>query len=184
MKVSKSVQQFKTSINNAKKPSSAGGKKVTKAEAEKAAKILKKDGKVSKPEAKAVQDVLDKGSLTPGARETLSALTSQEPVDVPNANDGKLSPAKERVIRAVWDKVRTQRLTFRDSLPVGPRFFKFSLEMARHPDGYHYSAALPVGGNNPRFPAKDPDTAESFYIIRSGGLAGRTQYAGPFAIKL
>lgn len=47
-------------------------------------------------------------------------------------------------------------------------------------DGYSYSAMLPSGALTQHGATGDPNQATSFVVVRTGGLAGLTEYAGPF----
>jgi hypothetical protein len=67
--------------------------------------------------------------------------------------------------------------------PAGVRFVRVPLKADRHPDGYSYTALIPVGNLKPGSKPSDPNKAKDFVIERSGGIAGITQYAGPFAVS-
>jgi hypothetical protein len=61
------------------------------------------------------------------------------------------------------------------ALPIGVRFQRVHLMTERHPDGYSYTALIPVGALNPTVTPTDPNKAKSFYVERTGGIAGLTQ---------
>lgn len=65
---------------------------------------------------------------------------------------------------------------------LGVRFARVELKRDNHPDGYTYTAFIPLGALTPTAPQKDPNKVNEFYVERSGGLAGWTQSFGP--IKL
>ncbi len=69
-----------------------------------------------------------------------------------------------------------------DGLPLGTRMVEVPLMRERHPDGYAYSALIPVGALSPTAPMADPNKVNEFYVRRTGGLMGATDYAGPFTI--
>ncbi|MBI1949552.1 MAG: hypothetical protein HYS27_27950 [Deltaproteobacteria bacterium] len=69
-----------------------------------------------------------------------------------------------------------------DGLPLGTRMVEVPLMRERHPDGYAYSALIPVGALSPTAPMADPNQVKEFYVRRTGGLAGKTDYAGPFTL--
>lgn len=70
------------------------------------------------------------------------------------------------------------------ALPVGARFARTVLMSEGHPDGFTYTALVPAGAIGPnRGKGVDPNKAESFFVERSGGFAGMTQFAGPFSTK-
>ena len=52
----------------------------------------------------------------------------------------------------------------------------------RHPDGFAYSALVPVGALAPGAPALDPNKVNQFFVRRTGGIAGLTDFAGPFSL--
>jgi hypothetical protein len=39
-----------------------------------------------------------------------------------------------------------------------------------------------VGALTPTAPRQDPNSVDTFWVRRTGGIAGLTQYAGPFTI--
>jgi hypothetical protein len=65
---------------------------------------------------------------------------------------------------------------------LGVRFERVELMRERHPDGYAYTAYVPVGALSPTAPKADPNTVREVYIERTGGLAGWTQSVGPLTI--
>ncbi len=69
-------------------------------------------------------------------------------------------------------------------MPVGGRFERVSLKADGHPDGYNYTALIPVGALSPTAPVADPNKVPTFYVERSGGFAGITMTAGPFTANV
>ncbi|MBK8010431.1 MAG: hypothetical protein IPK13_03725 [Deltaproteobacteria bacterium] len=69
--------------------------------------------------------------------------------------------------------------------PTPPAFegpvYRASLKDDGHVDGYAYAALIPLGGTTD-VPSHTPDTARQFYVERSGGFAGRVEYAGPIDV--
>ena len=70
----------------------------------------------------------------------------------------------------------------RTGLPLGTRMVEVPLMRERHPDGYAYSALIPVGALTPTAPQLDPNKVKEFYVRRTGGIGGLTDFAGPFTI--
>jgi len=68
------------------------------------------------------------------------------------------------------------------SMPLGQRFESVLLKKERHPDGFAFEALIPVGALTPTAPRQDPNSVDTFWVRRTGGIAGMTQYAGPFSI--
>jgi hypothetical protein len=66
---------------------------------------------------------------------------------------------------------------------MGVRFVAVPLETEKHPDGYSYTAYLPVGALSPTAPQMNPELVKQMYIERTGGLAGLTESTGPIDIK-
>ncbi len=71
---------------------------------------------------------------------------------------------------------------WQNSMPLGVRFETVLLKKDAHPDGYKYEALIPLGALTPTAPQADPNTVGSFWVKQTGGLAGLTQFAGPFNI--
>ncbi len=65
------------------------------------------------------------------------------------------------------------------SMPIGQEFVSVELSRDNHPDGFGYTALIPVGALGPRPNDTDPNTVNEFYVQRSGGFAGITQWMGP-----
>ncbi len=68
------------------------------------------------------------------------------------------------------------------SMPIGQRFETAPLSRENHPDGFQHDVLVATGAMTPTAPQLDPNKAEGFWIKRTGGIAGMTQYAGPFTI--
>lgn len=97
----------------------------------------------------------------------------------------KLSAAKRKQILAAFQKMdRAGLIDWQNSgVPLGVRMYREPLMSERHPDGYSYSALIPIGALTPTAPKGDPNKSKQFYLERTGGLAGWTQIAGPFNLK-
>ena len=65
---------------------------------------------------------------------------------------------------------------------LGANFKRVEIMSEKHPDGYTYTAYLNVGALSPTAPEMDANLVPEFYVERSGGLAGLTQWAGPITI--
>jgi hypothetical protein len=59
---------------------------------------------------------------------------------------------------------------------LGVRFERVELMRERHPDGFTYTAYVPVGALSPTAPQRDPNTVREVYVERSGGFAGLTEH--------
>jgi hypothetical protein len=64
-------------------------------------------------------------------------------------------------------------------MPAGQRYVRVTLKSGRGADQFSYTALLPVGALAPNAKTLDPNKAKSFFVERSGGLAGVTMVAGP-----
>ena len=106
---------------------------------------------------------------------TSTGATTPQPVAVKAATRQKLLKQ--------FDKLSTAGVVkYGAHPPAGVRFVRVPLKADRHPDGYAYTALIPVGSLKPGAKPADPNKAKDFVIERSGGFAGITQYAGPFSI--
>lgn len=74
------------------------------------------------------------------------------------------------------------QVQWHNSMPIGQRFESALIMKEKHPDGYAFSAMVPTGAMSPTAQQKDPNEVNTFWIRRSGGIAGMTQYAGPFDV--
>ena len=81
------------------------------------------------------------------------------------------------------DAVKGGKVQWHNSMPLGQRFETAPISRERHPDGYQFDALIPTGALTPTAAQKDPNAVDSFWIKRTGGIAGLTQYAGPFSVK-
>ncbi len=75
-----------------------------------------------------------------------------------------------------------KNVQWHNSMPLGSRFESSPMMREKHPDGFAFTAMIPVGALTPTAPRADPNKVESFWVQRTGGIAGMTQYAGPFSI--
>jgi hypothetical protein len=107
---------------------------------------------------------------------TSTGATTPQPVAVKAAT-------KEKLLKQ-FNKLSTAgTVKYGGAPPAGVRFVRVPLKADRHPDGYSYTALIPVGNLKPGSKPSDPNKAKDFVIERSGGIAGITQYAGPFAVS-
>jgi hypothetical protein len=65
---------------------------------------------------------------------------------------------------------------------LGVRFAQVLLHRDPFPDGYTYTAFIPLGALTPTAPQKDPNKVKEIYVERSGGLGGITMSVGPLNI--
>lgn len=89
---------------------------------------------------------------------------------------------KKKLLSATTDALGNNPKWLR-SMPLGVRYVRVPLMSEKHPDGFSYTALVPVGALSPTAKALDPNKAKSFFIERTGGFAGLTQYTGPVSIK-
>jgi hypothetical protein len=82
----------------------------------------------------------------------------------------------------VFGEAEQRGVKWQGSMPIGQRFDAVPLKKERHPDGFAYEALVPVGALTPTAPRQDPNSVDTFWVRRTGGIAGMTQYAGPFSI--
>ena len=68
-------------------------------------------------------------------------------------------------------------LPWAPGLPLGVRMVEVPLFSERHPDGFTYTALVPVGALAPGAPTTDPNKVDNAWIRKTGGLAGLTEYA-------
>ncbi len=88
----------------------------------------------------------------------------------------------QRLLQSTNRAIAGGHLKWRNGMPLGERMVEVPLFTERHPDGYSYSAMVPVGALAPSAPVSDPNKATSFFIKRTGGFAGSTTYAGPVKV--
>jgi len=174
-----SVKQFNSAIRQFQKADSDSGKKIGKAEVQKALKTLEGDGKVTAKETKAAKDLLQKGALTPGAADALQAFVERhEPRTSHN-----LKPALKSAVLSTFNADNTRgTVHWLASMPLGPQFHTEELMRETHTGGFAFSVMVQTGALNPTAPQIDPNQAKQFWIKRTGGFAGVTQYAGPFTM--
>jgi hypothetical protein len=107
---------------------------------------------------------------------TSTGSTASQPPAVKAATKTKILKAFDKLSKA-------GTVQYGNTPPAGVRFVRVALKADNHPDGYSYTALIPVGALKPGVKALDPNKAKDFVIERSGGFAGITQYAGPFPIS-
>lgn len=101
---------------------------------------------------------------------------------------GEVKPARAEQMRKAFDKVdRAGTLQWNQGGVVeshlGVRFARVELKRENHPDGYTYTAFVPLGALTPTAPQRDPNKVNEFYVERSGGFAGMTTSAGPLKLS-
>jgi len=167
------------------------------------AAVYGKDGKrltpVTKGEVKQVQDLFDRRppEAVPGmmhtmaipenpgavtfeaeAASTIKAFLVQYGVtpDVPQRPS--VNDATRRKLDAALADLNSNGANWSNaasSLPIGLRFERVDLGGDNFPDGFGYTAWIPVGAMRPGMPASDPNDASYAFIQRSGGFAGLNQ---------
>ena len=126
-----------------------------------------------------------------GVVTTMKAPSDQEdggPAPVDGASGGPaggsgVKPARVAAMRKALDDAETKGLSWKSSMPIGQRFETVPLKQERRPDGYAFEALIPVGAMAPGAPRTDPNDVDTFWARRTGGIAGRVQYAGPFSLS-
>lgn len=63
------------------------------------------------------------------------------------------------------------------------RFVAVEVLRERGADGHVYRALIPVGSLTPRATRHDPNTVDTIYFERTGGLTGLTSWTGPVALR-
>ena len=117
----------------------------------------------------------------PGSAAGASSTTQASGDAVKSA---KLRPARLEALRGAF-----QRLDEAGTLSwspgsvlehhLGVRFVRVELSRERRPDGFTFTAWLPVGALTPGAPGKDPNQVSEFFVERTGGFAGMTFSVGP-----
>jgi hypothetical protein len=102
------------------------------------------------------------------------------PMIHPRKPDPKIGSDRLDAMRTAFGAAKN--IKWHNSMPLGQRFESAEMMRERHPDGYQFDVMVPVGALTPTAPRTDPNKVDSFWIRRSGGFAGLTQYAGPFTI--
>ncbi len=108
-------------------------------------------------------------------------------VALPVQNNDVITPQRAALLLTTWTQLQDRGLinytpgAVADSLP-GTRFAEVQLLKEAHPDGYTFTAFIPVGPNTPTAPQQNPEGVNEFYIQRSGGFAGMTRYFGPVTL--
>jgi len=102
----------------------------------------------------------------------------------PGTTEPKVSKATTaKLLKAANQAMHNGSLKWKSGLPLGQRYVEVPLFSEKHPDGFHYSAMVPVGALSPTAKLNDPNKATNFLIKRTGGIAGMTTYAGPINLK-
>ena len=77
--------------------------------------------------------------------------------------------------------------TWKNQLPLGPRFQEIPLMSEKHVDGFSYSAMIPVGiissPMQSHMQLSPEGVKDGIFFKRTGGLAGLTEFIGPFDVK-
>jgi hypothetical protein len=103
------------------------------------------------------------------------------PADGP-AGGPTIKASRRDAMLQVFGEAEQRGVKWQGSMPIGQRFDAVPLKKERHPDGFAYEALVPVGALTPTAPRQDPNSVDTFWVRRTGGIAGLTQYAGPFTI--
>ncbi len=124
-----------------------------------------------------------------GMMTTMKAPSDHEdggpaPTDGGNGPSGGsgVKPARVAAMQKAFAAAQNEGIAWKTSMPIGQRFEAVLLERERRPDGFSFEALIPVGALAPSAPRKDPNDVDSFWVRRTGGLAGRTHFAGPFSL--
>lgn len=119
------------------------------------------------------REILDSGvKMTDAARKQLQAFAKQ----AGGGGSGKISAALTKELHRDFSRLdRDGLVTWSFQAPAiipGAKVQRALLYRERHVDGFAFSAMI-VG---------NPKNATSYYVERTGGFAGVTEYAGPFLI--
>lgn len=98
------------------------------------------------------------------------------------ASDTVSAATRKKLLTAMNGALQSNPKWLR-SMPLGVRYVRVPLMSEKHPDGFSYTALVPVGALSPTAKVLDPNKATNFFIERTGGFAGLTQYTGPVSIK-
>jgi hypothetical protein len=129
----------------------------------------------------------DGGPGGPGGVVTTMKAPSDHEDGGPAPTDGPtggptVKPARVDAMRQTFGEAEQRGVKWHASMPLGQRFEAVPLKQERHPDGFAFEALIPVGALTPTAPRQDPNSVDTFWVRRTGGIAGLTQYAGPFSI--
>jgi hypothetical protein len=121
-----------------------------------------------------------------GMMTTMKAPSDHEdggpaPIDGP-AGGPTIKAARVDAMQQVFGEAEQRGVKWHASMPLGQRFESVLLKKERRPDGFTFEALVPVGALTPTAPRQDPNGVDTFWVRRTGGIAGLTQYAGPFSI--
>ena len=95
-----------------------------------------------------------------------------------------LTPARHTLLLATFNKAQKTGSGphWMPSMPLGEQYFRAPLSADKHPDGFSYTVLIPTGAVRPGVGQIDPNKIGTFFVERSGGFAGQTQFAGPFTL--
>jgi hypothetical protein len=150
-----------------------GDRHVTKSEVEDLIGAAMKNGGLSKTERADLNKLLDEvgDKFDADAKTRLSGFLK--------GDDGlKITTARrDHIVGALEKAEGAGKMQWANGFPLGTRMVEVPLKHENHPDGYTYTALIPVGALAPGAKEVDPNTVNNAWIRRSGGLAGMTQYA-------
>ena len=109
------------------------------------------------------------------------------PTSLDAAPASDVSAARTALLKGAFDKLDTAGTLAWNRGGVieqhlGVRFAQVQLHADGFPDGYTYTAFVPLGALTPTAPQKDPNTVATFYVQRSGGFGGFTHSVGPLTL--
>jgi hypothetical protein len=99
------------------------------------------------------------------------------------AREPKVTRATAGRLLASFNKAAQGSLTYGKNLPLGVRYVEVPLTSEHHPDGFNYTALVPVGALSPSAKLSDPNKATQFIVKRTGGIAGLTMYSTPVSVR-
>jgi hypothetical protein len=89
-----------------------------------------------------------------------------------------------KIEKAFDDAAKAGNVKWMPSMPIGQRFESVFVKRDQHrSEAYQYDAMIPLGALTPTAPQADPNSVNTFWMKRSGGLMGTSMYAGPFTIS-
>lgn len=108
------------------------------------------------------------------------------PISLDAVEQKKVTPQRQAQLLEAFNRVEIAGTInwSAHGMPVGGRYERVPLKAERHPDGFSYTALIPVGALSPTAPVADPNQVKEFYVERTGGFAGMTMVAGPFTANV
>ncbi len=148
---------------------------ITAAEVDSLTKAAMQNGGLSKTERADLNRLLDEipERFDADAKTRLQAFLNKAGGDGLKVTEAR----REHIVGALETAEGAGKLTWQAGFPLGARMVEVPLKNENHPDGFSYTALIPVGALSPTASTADPNTVDNAWIRRTGGFAGLTQYA-------